>query len=286
MPHIFAHRQALRAILRSTPALAVAACGAAGGPAAERGNKAASETAAPLVAPRTSPTPSPMASTGWAPDRALRTATAKDAEGGEISCTFYEDFMIRVPGTDTPEPDKALLIRAGGTAPACSAVAPAGLSLDTGGYAFQGRTGVYLFFEVASSNGSVDFLVIDSRTGATIIDDITEEGLSDPGTIRAITATPQSLTLAFRRARNTDCSILASPASCWKQITANPEFGIPPEIARLAPPTEACVKSYSAASIPRDDPSIISYPVEVRWTQGGGANRVQASGPLGCWPMP
>ncbi|WP_260599975.1 hypothetical protein [Sphingomonas endolithica] len=221
----------------------------------------------------------------WSPDRALRTQTVKDAEGGEISCTFYRDFMVRVPGTDTPSPGDALLVRAGKTPPICSARQPAGVSLKTGGYAFLGRTGIYLFFEEADSNGSVAFAVLDSRTGRTIIDDVTPDGIADPSSIHSIAATPETLKLAFRRALNAQCSVLARPGPCWREITGSKDNDVPPAIARLAPPAQACARSYRAAGIPNDDPSIITYEVQVSWTQGGG-RRVQAAGPVGCLPMP
>ena len=173
----------------------------------------------------------------------------------------------------------------GAHGPAARRDSPAGVSLKTGGYRFAGRSGAYLFFEEADSNGSVAFSVIDARTGRTILDDVTQEGLSDPGSIHALIAAPGSLKLAFRRALNTQCSILAKPAPCWRAIVSTKDNDVPPAIARLAPPAQACARSYRQTHIPSDDPSIITYEVQVSWTPSGGRN-VQASGPVGCWPLP
>ena len=226
------------------------------------------------------------ATAGWTSDPALRTETVKDADGGEISCTFYRDFMIRVPGTDTPSPGNATLVRPGKAPVTCSPGTQAGLSLETEEYAFMGRTGVYLFFEVANPFASVPFRIVDSRTGRTIIDDVTEDGLSNPATIRTMKATPKSLSLAFRRALNTQCSVLAKPEACWRAITSKKDNGVPPEIARLAPPTKACAKTYGDAGIDSNDPSVISYDVQVAWLSGRRRNQITASGPVGCWPLP
>ena len=196
--------------------------------------------------------------------------------------TLWSEFRAQI----RPRPDEAMLVRTDKTPPACSARTPAGIPIKTSGYALVGRTSFYLFFEEADPNGSVAFLVIDVRTGRTIIADVSADGIADPAQVHTITATPASLTIAFQRALNTQCSILASPQPCWRQITSTKDNHIPAEIARFAPPALACAHSYREAKTESDDPSIITYEAQVSWTSNGGRNAIRAAGPVGCRPTP
>ena len=219
---------------------------------------------------------------GWTPDRPVRTTKVADGDGGEATCTVYRDFAVRVPGTDTPSPgDAALLAKAA----SCPAGARAGgVRLDTGGFDLVGRSGPYLFFEQSDSLGAIGFRVVDSRGGRTIIEDASLSGITgDPAL--AVTATPTSLVLRYRRGLNADCSVLERSAACWRKITATPANRVPAAIAHLAPPVAACRRSYHAGSVPADNPSVIAYDVELRWSRGA-AIQTRGAGPVDCTPLP
>jgi hypothetical protein len=237
-----------------------------------------------LLLPGASP-PSPQ---DWTPDPVQRTQVIKgrsDGSGGEVRCTFYADLLVQESDTDTPSPADALLIRAGGTRPACNARAPAGVRLKTAGFGLLGRAGPFLLFQESSSHGSVPFVVIDARTRRMVIEDISDAGIDEPGAMRIIKAEPGALTLAFRRGFNASCSIVASPGACWRSIAGDRVAAMPHAIARLAPPVPACARSYRQASAPADNPSVITYSAQVSWTASQG-KRVTGSGPVECRPLP
>ena len=218
-------------------------------------------------------------SAGWARDQPLRTLTLPDGEGGEASCTVYRDLAVRVPGTDTPAPGDAVLLRGAGAACAGDDV-----RLATAGFDLVGRTGAYLVFEQSDPLGATGFRVVDSRSGRAIVDDASIGGITGANALR-LTAGPTSLVLRYRRGLNTDCSLLERPAACWRRITRDPANRVPADIARLVPPVAACRRSYRVGSVPHDDPSVVAYDVELRWSHGAGL-RTRAAGPIGCTPLP
>ena len=228
---------------------------------------------------------SAAAGANWTPDPPLRTQTAKDARGDEITCTYYRDIFVHVTQTDTPSPGDATLIHTSRPPSACSAKTVVGTLLRTRGFSYVGRKGPYLFFEQADPNGATAFSVIDARTGRAVIEDSTQGGIAEQASFHSVLATPVTLTLAYRRAVNTTCSILATPAACWEAIIHDTHKAIPPAVARLAPPVRACARSYAGGKVGRSDPSVIAYEVRVTWTRGGG-RQVQATGPVDCLPLP
>lgn len=234
------------------------------------------------------PGAAPPSAPGWTPEPVQRTQVIKgrsDGSGGEVRCTFYADLMVRETDTDTPSPEDTLLVRAGRTRPACNARPTAGVRLKTAGFGLVGRAGPFLLFQESSSHGSVPFVVIEARTGRTVIEEISDAGIDEPGAMRITKAEPGALTLVFRRGFNASCSIVASPAACWRSIAGDRVAAMPQAVARLAPPAPACARSYRQASAPADNPSVITYPAQVSWTASQG-KRVTGSGPVECSPLP
>jgi hypothetical protein len=234
------------------------------------------------------PGAAPPSASGWTPDPVQRTQVIKgrrDGTGGEVRCTFYADLLVRESDTDTPSSEDALLVRAGRTRPACNARPTAGVRLKTAGFGLVGRAGPFLLFQQSSSHGSVPFVVVDTRTGRTVIEEISDAGIDDPGAMRIIKAEPGAITLAFRRGFNAPCSIIANPAKCWKSIAGDRVTAMPRAVARFTAPVPACARSYRKASAPADNPSVITYPAQVSWTASQG-KRVTGSGPVDCWPLP
>ena len=67
------------------------------------------------------------------------------------------------------------------------------------------------------------------------------------------------------------------------------EGAIPRALAQSPPPVQACVEAYRAdfmgRPVPADDPSIITYEVDMTLDLSGHTD-VLWRGPLGCQPMP
>ncbi len=228
--------------------------------------------------------PPAQAKTEWRPDTPSRTETWKDADGDEVTCTYYPDLVLRQTQTNTPSPGRTTLARIAAS-PARSRPAAGGRALDTSGFSFAGRKGPWLFFEEADPNGSTAFMVFDARDGRKILSDASLGAISQGSALRRFVSTPDMLSVSYRRGLNTSCSILARPATCWRMITRMRGNAVPHSIARLGPPVHACRVAYSFGKVGGDDPSVISYEVKVIVTRRGVA-RMQASGPIGCTPLP
>ncbi len=130
--------------------------------------------------------PASSVAAGWEaarfePPAKTGTATSGEGkmsgEGKQITCATYRDLMVRESDTDTPDLEDATLVPlANGAAPACAAApGPGARILATVGQRFLGRTGGFLVFEQASTNGTVPFAVLDAGTGRTLIQDTTAE---------------------------------------------------------------------------------------------------------------
>lgn len=197
---------------------------------------------------------------------------------GEITCTYYPDFMIRVTGTNTPSPAPATLIP--GSHPPCNAAPVAGaITLRTQAYGFDGRIGPFLAFEASDPNGASGFMIVDAESGRTLYSD----GLF-PGAIRAVALAGDALRIKFTRAMNLSCSILRDGAACWAKAVA--EGKIPRALAHAPPPVQACKASYPHDKIDdADDPSEITYDVDMMLSRSGKP-RVISRGAVGCLPQP
>ena len=225
--------------------------------------------------------PPAAAKTTWLPDPPVRTQTVRDAERDDVTCTYYPDFILRQTQTNTSSPGKTTLARTAAS-PAC--LAGAGRSLATAGFNFIGRKGPRLVFEEADANGATGFAIFDARNGRRIFSDASLGAISQGSALRDFASTSDLLSLSYRRALNISCSILAKPATCWRAITRSRRDAVPPSIRNLDPPVQACRASYSLGGVDRSDPSVISYEVKVVVTRRG--TRIQASGPIGCSPLP
>jgi hypothetical protein len=196
---------------------------------------------------------------------------------GEIMCTYYADLMIRETGTDSPAPGPATIIA--GAHPACNAQQAAkAISLKTEDFSLTGRKGRFLVFGATDPNGAVAFMVIDAASGRVLY---TDAELTDG--LRSVTLENGGLHLRFKRAFNGSCSILKDGAACWAKMAA--DGNIPHTLAQTPPPVQACAAAYRKGKVPADDPSLISYDVDMALDASGTAN-VTPRGAVGCAPMP
>lgn len=204
----------------------------------------------------------------------------------QITCTTFRDFTLIEADTDSPAPEAASIVpaaslaRTKGCAEAANGAAGARM-LDTGGTRFVGRKGAFLFFEEASTNGSVPFFVIDAASGRNLFDDTTAEGEVDELSLGG----DGVLRMRFRRAVDGNCSIPQEGTACWTQITQ--DSAVPPSIRALPAPVETCRRNAQATAIEgaEESPSIVSFAVAVEFKAKTLA-AVAAGGPIECWPTP
>lgn len=213
---------------------------------------------------------------------ATKTVPAKsdDDPNGQIQCTYYNDFMLRETGTDTPDPNNAVLIPITSGAPrlGCDAAQhDKELILKTEGYSYIGRKDRFLLFSETDPNGAVPFIVLDADSGKAVFDDGTPP---DRG-LQVVALDHGTLHLGYTRAFNASCSLLKDPGGCWSGLVAGGK--VPPGTAQ--PPQDLCAASYKAEMAPADDPSIVSYDVDTT-IDAMGQVHVVAHGAIGCAPMP
>ena len=217
-------------------------------------------------------------------DRPVATNTVlamSDAEeGNELRCTYFRDFLIREKGTDTPAPGAAVIIpiTKAGPRPPCKTASGAEIQLKTENFSLVGRKGGYLVFQATDPNGSVPFLVIDAATGKTIFSDGMVEDL-----MRSVTLANGTLHLKYTRGANGSCSLVSQGKTCWDQMLA--EGIVPPELAQAPLPTQACTISYRKDKAPPDDPSVVTFDVDMTVDLAGKVE-VISRGKVGCNPMP
>jgi hypothetical protein len=201
---------------------------------------------------------------------------------GEIMCTYYPDLMVRETGTDTPDPNDTTLLplTAGGSRPPCDAVhRPHEITLKTEGFSLLGRKGPFLLFSATDPNGAVPFMAIDARSGGVIFTDGTA---ADRG-FHAVTVRNGVLHLRYTRGFNASCSIMQDAAGCWSKLVA--EGKIPHDMAQLFPLPNLCAAAYKADKAPADDPSVVTYDVEMTLDLAGNA-QVLSHGAVGCAAVP
>jgi hypothetical protein len=216
-------------------------------------------------------------------DRPLATRTVlamSDAnEGNELRCTYYRDFLIREKGTDTPAPGAAVVIAVTKAAqPPCKTASGVKIPLATANFSLVGRKGGYLMFQATDPNGAVPFMVIDAATGKTIYTDSMVEDL-----MRSVTLANGVLHLTYTHGMNGSCSLVSGGKTCWDKLVADEV--VPPELAGSPLPTEACVVSYRDNKSPPDDPSVVTFDVDMTLDLSGKAE-VISRGKAGCNPMP
>lgn len=200
---------------------------------------------------------------------------------GEIRCSYYPDFMIRETGTNTPAPGAASIIRGSGNPqrPPCNAEPSANEVLPkTANNSFAGRKGPFLFFSATDPNGAVPFMVINSIDARVIYND----GRINDG-FKSVTLTGTAVRLRYLRGVNGSCSIYKEGPSCWAKLMT--EGKVPRVLAQSQPSIQVCAVAYRKAKAPANDPSIISYDVDVTLEKSGKA-RVNSRGTVGCDAMP
>ena len=213
---------------------------------------------------------------------ATKTVPAKsdDDPNGQIQCTYYRDFMLRETGTDSPDPDNAVLIPivSGAPRPGCDAVQhDKALILKTEGYSYIGRKERFLLFSDTDPNGAVAFIVLDAENGKAVFDDGTPP---DRG-LQVVALEHGTLHLGYTRAFNASCSLLKDSARCWSSLVADGK--VPRDMAQ--PPQDLCAASYKDENALAEDPSIVSYDVDTT-IDANGHVRVAAHGAIGCAPVP
>ena len=214
---------------------------------------------------------------------AVKTVPPKSAndETGELICTYYRDVMVRETGTDSPAPGPAAIIPVPDAArrPACNAAhAAQEIPLKTEQYYLLGRKGPFLFFDEADPNGAERFMILDASTGRTLYaDGRTFEG------VKSVALEAGALHIRFIRAFNGSCSVSQDAPGCWPKLVQ--EGKIPAQLAQSAPPVHACTASYAREKAPADDPSVISYGIDMTVDRAGDT-KIHSFGSLGCEPMP
>ncbi|MFO1167287.1 MAG: hypothetical protein U1E19_04080 [Rhodoblastus sp.] len=195
----------------------------------------------------------------------------------KVTCTAYADVTVREV-QDGPTSEKAMLLR-GGAMP-CGAKAPAGaITLETEGLYLLGRKGDHLVFTALDAHGAADFVVIDARTGKSVLKDAT----TGTPEFKAASAAGGATTLFYRRGINAPCSLLNSGGRCWGSLVEDGK--IPDSLASPMPNPSICAASYKKEKSPKDNPSIIAFDVETIIDAAGKATTV-GKGKVACLPMP
>ncbi len=200
---------------------------------------------------------------------------------GEIRCTYYPDLMIRETGIDTPAPGAASVVpvAAGSQRPPCTADPAAGeTKLNTASHSFAGRKGPFLFFSATDPTGAIPFVVLDAVGGQVIYRDGTTNGV-----FTSVTLKGNAVRLRYRHGVNGSCSVYKEGPACWAKLLN--EGKVPHALAQAQPFIPVCAASYGKAKVTSEDPSVISYDVDVT-LQRSGKMRVNSRGTVGCDPMP
>jgi hypothetical protein len=162
--------------------------------------------------------------------------------------------------------------------PPCKTASGAEIALKTENFSLVGRKGGYLVFQATDPNGSVPFMVIDAATGKTIYTDGMVEDM-----IHSVTLANGVLHLKYTRGMNGSCSLVSQGKTCWDQMVT--EGIVPPELAQAPLPTRACQVSYRSDKAPPDDPSVVTFEVDMTLDLSGTVT-VISRGKVGCNPMP
>jgi hypothetical protein len=202
-------------------------------------------------------------------------------QGDEITCTYYDDFMIREVGTDSAAPDAASIIpvSVGSSRPACGMTHGASeIRLKSAYYSLVGRKGPFLLFSETDPNGVIGFIVIYANVGNVIYTDSMDNEM-----IKAVAIENGLLRLRFTRGVNGSCSLIKDANVCWAKMAT--EGKIPRGVMKRQPPIQACINAYHQTSTPTDDPSIVFYDVDMTLSTAGKTN-VISRGTVECSPLP
>ncbi|MBP1860964.1 hypothetical protein [Rhizobium herbae] len=193
----------------------------------------------------------------------------------KITCRRYRDFMVKE--VDLGEVGaETLALMAQDAACGREGSGERVIRDDTAGY-FLGVAGRFVFFRAADGwNGGLSFVVYDGKTAMKLFaDSLAIDSLS------SINAGDDRLSLQFHRNFTSSCSLYAAPQPCAKQI------GTDTGLDRTRIPD--CAAAYEAEMKRTPDyaeaikalPSVIEYPVELRWA-ANGATVTPRDGPTRC----
>jgi hypothetical protein len=207
------------------------------------------------------------------PDKTVTIPSSTQPPSGDaVTCVFYKDVMIRMPGTDTPAPGNAMILPPRAT---CGRNAPGhGLQLLSDSLILYGRKGPFLVFVFDDAVGAGYFTIFDVRTGHALFDD----GVTS---ITSVKLTHGLLEMRYNRGVNASCSLFSDPDGCWSILNANGQ--IPRGVFTGPPPVAACAKTYGKIS--DSDDSVLSYDAVLTLDDLGLA-KVVPVGPLQCNPQP
>jgi hypothetical protein len=204
---------------------------------------------------------------------------APTSANGEIRCTYYADMMIRETGTDTPTPGPAFLVSLREQKSPCAAAATVNeRRLETENHSFDGRKGAFLVFSATDPNGAIPFRVLDLADGHSVFSDAR---IGD--SLQSIVLKGDTLRLRYRHGVNGSCSVYGSGPVCWGKLLS--EGKVPRGLAQSQPSVESCGAAYRRTKAPANDPSLISYDVDVTLKRSGKA-RINSRGTVSCDAMP
>lgn len=219
-------------------------------------------------------------------DPPVKVVTILTSPLSEVTCIYYRDVMIQTLGADLPAPGGALILPdhdANALIP-CRVVTQLRadtISVSSRGYdmALIGRKGRFLIFGFSDPTGIQIFDVISGRS-------LFVDGLY--GSVGAVTLSHGVLHMRYSRAVGAKCSLVTDNAGCWAKIVAS--GALPHGVVVRPPPSKICRNSYNrafyqmygaAGSDRYDDPSVISYAVDLTLDDAGYAAALPA-GPLQC----
>ncbi|MFG1343808.1 hypothetical protein V5F59_02845 [Xanthobacter autotrophicus DSM 431] len=203
-------------------------------------------------------------------------APKSDSESEMAKCTYFVDLMVHEV-FDGPTAKKPRIVpdKAG----PCTLAVPAGTTVEMEDMILQGRKGPFLLFAYVDAQGAADFAIVQAETGKVIFKDAMA---LDPDALR-IGIESGALKLGYLRGINAPCSMLQSNARCWASIVMDGK--IPKDMERQIPDGKICTPAYKAAGAPRDNPSILTYPLDVL-VSADGTQKELSRGKIGCVPAP
>lgn len=193
-----------------------------------------------------------------------------------VNCYRYKGFMVKEVDLGEVGADKLAILPEGAK---CVRDDPAEKKVDSpiAGY-FLGVKGSLAFFQASDgSNGGLPYVVIDTKTMATLFDD-SFEGAD----FERIEADGGKLVMDYVRTFSADCSLYLDGQACADKIRKETGLG---DVAKLPD----CAASYEAEKKRTPDyakeieqlPSVISYPVTLTF-DGKSASYAPREGETSC----
>lgn len=213
-------------------------------------------------------------------DKPLRVAEVppKSSDDGRTArCSYYPDVMLREI-TDGPSATRPALIP--GADKPCELSPVAGETvIDLEDMMLDGRKGAFLLFTAMDAHGAADFGVVNAATGAVVFKDAS---FGDP-VFQGIALDGGGVRLRYKRGVNAGCSLMQDPAGCWSGLVK--QGLIPKDMANEVPAPQLCDAAYKELQAPRDNPSIVTYDVEMLIAADGAAKPL-SRGTVACESQP